>query len=161
PCRSRPSTTWRCAQAGQRLTTLSGKKLGTANRQTTNAVSRIAAAFHFEMYSMDRPGSDLALRRRSARFVLHRLALGLHARHHRADLAHAHTVRDLHLDLVVADDFDDLAHQPPGGNDPVTAPQVLHQLLVLLGPLLLRPQDQKIHDHEDQDEGQQLHHHVI
>ena len=34
---------------GQRLTVLSGKKLGTANRQTMNAVSRIAVAFHFEI----------------------------------------------------------------------------------------------------------------
>ena len=33
PCRSRPSTMWRCAHAGQRLTVLSGKKLGTASRQ--------------------------------------------------------------------------------------------------------------------------------
>ena len=40
---------WRCAHAGQRLTVLSGKKLGTANRQTMNAVSRIAVAFHFEI----------------------------------------------------------------------------------------------------------------
>jgi hypothetical protein len=42
------------------LTTLSGKKFGTANKHTMNAVSRIAAAFHFEMYSMDSPGSELA-----------------------------------------------------------------------------------------------------
>ncbi len=40
---------WRCAQAGHRLTVLSAKKLGTANRQTKNAVSRIAVAFHFEI----------------------------------------------------------------------------------------------------------------
>jgi hypothetical protein len=40
---------WRCAHAGQRLTMLSGKKLGTANKQQISAVSRIAAAFHFEI----------------------------------------------------------------------------------------------------------------
>ncbi len=40
---------WRCAHVGQRLTVLSGKKFGTANRQTMNAVSRIAVAFQCEM----------------------------------------------------------------------------------------------------------------
>ncbi len=40
---------WRCAQAGQLLTVLSGKKFGTANRQTISAVSRIANAFHLEI----------------------------------------------------------------------------------------------------------------
>jgi len=40
---------WRCAHAGQRWTVFSGKKLGTANRQQTKAVSNIAVAFHLEM----------------------------------------------------------------------------------------------------------------
>src|SRR5207302_3289729 len=44
PCRSSPSTTWRCAHFGQLSTTFTGKKLGTAHRQTRNAVSRTAAA---------------------------------------------------------------------------------------------------------------------
>ena len=39
---------WRWAQAGQLLIVLSGKKFGTAIRQMTNAVSKIAAAFHRE-----------------------------------------------------------------------------------------------------------------
>jgi hypothetical protein len=46
---------WRCAQLGQRFTALSEKKLGIAHRQTAIAVSKIAAAFQFEMYSMDSP----------------------------------------------------------------------------------------------------------
>ena len=40
---------WRCAHFGHFATVDSGKKFGTANRQTTSAVSRIAAAFHFEI----------------------------------------------------------------------------------------------------------------
>ena len=40
---------WRCAQVGHLCTMLSGKKLGTANRQTRVAVSRIAAAFAREI----------------------------------------------------------------------------------------------------------------
>ena len=40
---------WRCAHFGQRWTRASGKKFGTANRHTINAVSRIAVAFHAEM----------------------------------------------------------------------------------------------------------------
>src|SRR5262249_13901909 len=103
----------------------------------------------------------LLLGRRSARLVLDLLALGANARLHRAHLAHSHAVRDFHLDLVVVDDLGDLAHQPAGGNDSIAAAQVLDQLLVLLGPLLLRPQDQEIHDHEDQHERQQLHQHII
>ena len=46
PCRSSPSTTWRCAHFGQLCTVFSEKKFGTANRQTTSAVSTIAVAFH-------------------------------------------------------------------------------------------------------------------
>ena len=37
---------WRCAHFGQLATMLAGRKLGTANSMMTNAVSRIAAAFH-------------------------------------------------------------------------------------------------------------------
>src|ERR1700731_2469326 len=46
PCKSRPSTTWRCAHVGHFFTVLSEKKFGTAHRHTTNAVSRIATTFH-------------------------------------------------------------------------------------------------------------------
>src|SRR5262249_43992729 len=51
PCRSRPSTRWRCAQRGQDCTTCSGKKLGIAKAQTTRVVSRIAAAFQRDKYT--------------------------------------------------------------------------------------------------------------
>src|SRR5215510_13729198 len=89
--------------------------------------------------------------------ILDRLALGANARDHRAHLAHAHAVRDLDLDLVVVDDLGHLADQPTGGNDGIAAAQVLDQFLMFLGPLLLRPKDQEIHDDEDQNERQQLH----
>jgi len=45
PCRSSPSTTWRCAHFGQLCTVFSEMKLGNANSQTTSAVSTIAIAF--------------------------------------------------------------------------------------------------------------------
>src|SRR5712692_4959117 len=53
PCRSRPSTMWRCAHFGHDWTVRSGKKLGTANRHTTAAVSSTAITFHREKNSMD------------------------------------------------------------------------------------------------------------
>ena len=46
--------------------------------------------------------------------------------------------------------------RPPFGDDRVVAPDVLDQGLVILDPPLLRPQDQEIHDHEDEDEGNHL-----
>ncbi len=36
---------WRCAHFGQVLTVLSGKKFGTANRQTSNATPMIEMVF--------------------------------------------------------------------------------------------------------------------
>ena len=48
PCRSSPSTMWRCAHLGQLCTVFSGKKFGIAQAQITNAVNRTAAAFHRE-----------------------------------------------------------------------------------------------------------------
>ena len=53
PCRSRPSTMWRCAQDGHVRTVLSEKKFGSANRHTTSAVSRMPAAFHRVKNNMD------------------------------------------------------------------------------------------------------------
>ena len=47
-----------------------------------------------------------------ASVVLDRLALGAHARYHRAHLAHTHPIRDLNLDLLVVDNLGDLADQP-------------------------------------------------
>src|SRR5262249_18182775 len=53
------------------------------------------------------------------------------------------------------DHLGDLADEPTGGNDGIAAAQVLDQFLVFLRALLLRAQDQKIHDDEDQNERQQ------
>src|ERR1700722_9335181 len=102
PCRSRPSTTWRCAQAGQCLTTLSGKKFGTAHRHTASAVSRIATAFHRVKNNMDldvprydrAPAAAARPAKSAGAVVLHRLALGPHFRDHGAHLPHPHAVGD-------------------------------------------------------------------
>src|SRR5580692_10182577 len=104
PCRSRPSTTWRCAQAGQCLTTLSGKKFGTAHRHTASAVSRIATAFHRVKNNMDfdipryrAAAADKPARRPTelaGAIVLHRLALGSHFGDHGTHLTHPHAVGD-------------------------------------------------------------------
>src|SRR5579863_3734246 len=110
PCRSRPSTMWRCAQLGQCWTTLSAKKFGTASRHTTRAVSRIAAAFHRVKNNMDFefPVTDA----RSARaVVLHRLALGANLAHTGTQVPHANTIRDLDLDVLIVDDLGDLADE--------------------------------------------------
>src|SRR5262249_14431477 len=65
------------------------------------------------------------------------------------------------LDLIVVDHLGDLADESTGGNDGIAAAQVFDQFLVFLRALLLRPQDQKIHDDEDQNERQQLHPHTV
>ncbi len=44
---------WRCAQTGQVFTLASGKKFGTANRQTTSVVRMIASAFHRVKYNIE------------------------------------------------------------------------------------------------------------
>ena len=44
---------WRCAHTGQVFTFASGKKFGTANRQTTSAVRMIASAFHRVKYNIE------------------------------------------------------------------------------------------------------------
>src|SRR5215468_11271396 len=92
--------------------------------------------------------------------VLDRLALGAHARNHRAHLPHAYAVGNLDLNLLLIDHLGDLTNQPTGRNHGVAAAQVLDQVLVLLHPLLLGPQDQKVHqgddwDHHHQRRGQQ------
>ena len=99
-----------------------------------------------------------ALSRRS--LVLHRLTLGANIGEHLPHLANAHVVRDLDFDLVVVDHLGDLADEPAIGDDGVAAPYVLDHFLMRLHALLLRAQDQEIHDHEDQDERQQRHQHA-
>ncbi len=49
---------------------------------------------------------------------------------------------------------------PVGYHDGVAAADVLDHFRMRLHPLLLRPQDQEVHDDEDQDEGEQLHQHA-
>src|ERR1700722_1026709 len=149
PCKSRPSTTWRCAHDGHRFTVLSGKKFGTAHRHTKSAVSRIATAFHRVKNNMGFAIPCYVEGRSARAVVLHRLALGAHFADHRAHLPHPHAVGDLDLDLVVVHDLGDLADEPAIGHHAVAAAQRLDHLPVLLQPLLLRAQDQEIHDPYD------------
>src|SRR6476620_7059195 len=166
PCRSSPSTMWRRAQDGPWRSVFSEKKFGTAKRHTIAAVSRIAATFHREKNNIDaiilvRVAPRRQAVCRSARaLVLHRLALGAHFGDHRAHLAHAHAVGDLHFDLVVVDDLGDLADKPTVGHNGIAAPQRFDHGLMLLHPLLLRAQDQEIHDHDDQDQRQRRRDHA-
>src|SRR5712671_8101382 len=137
PCRSRPSTRWRCAHFGQPLTVASGKKFGTAQRHTTSAVSVIASAFHRVKYNIE---LTRQIRRecgaRSARgrlvlgfsLLLGRLTLGAHAGNHLAHLPHTDAVGDFELDLVVIDHFCHLADEAAGSHNRVTAADILHEL---------------------------------
>src|ERR1700684_1318742 len=161
PCRSRPSTMCRCAHDGQCFTVLSGKKFGTANRHTTNAVSSIAAAFHRVKNNMDFAIPRYVEGRSARAIVLHRLALGAHFADHRAHLPHPHAVGDLDLDLVVVHHLGDLADETAIGDHAVAAAQRLDHLLVLLQPPLLRPQDQEIYDTDDQYQRHELHDHAV
>src|SRR5580704_9731709 len=177
PCRSRPSTIWRCAQLGQRATVFSEKKFGTAKRHTTSAKSRIAAAFHRVKNNMEfaiprfghnwravpRPASGAGERllRSTCADFLGRLALGTHLADHRAHLLHADAVRNFDLDLVVVRHLRDLADEAAVGDDDIAPAQRLHHVLMLLHLLLLRPQDQEVHDHDDQNERRKLDKHVV
>src|ERR1700726_3018460 len=160
PCRSRPSTMWRCAHAGQCFTVLSGKKFGTAHRHTKNAVSRIAAAFHRVKNNMGFAIPCYVEGRSARAVVLHRLALGANFADHRAHLPHPHPVGHLDLDLAVIPHFGDLADKAAIGDHAVAAAQRLDHLLVPLHPLLLRAKDQKIHDHNNQYQRHELHDHA-
>ena len=53
---------------------------------------------------------------------------------------------------VSVDHLGHLADDAAGGDDGVAAPHVLDHLLMLLHPLLLRPDDQEPHDDENEDE---------
>src|SRR5579859_5115337 len=175
PCRSRPSEMWRCAHCGQRAIVLSEKKFGTANRHTTSAVSKIAAAFHREKNNIDlrhsslrppRRPSGLLLQRcscaRSARLVvLYRLAFGPYVADHGTQVADPHAIGDFDLDVVVVHDLGDLADQAAVGHHGIAAAQRLDHFLMLLHFALLRPQDQKIHDHHDEDQRQEIYDHVV
>src|SRR3972149_1788556 len=78
--------------------------------------------------------------------VLPRPALGADVPPHLPHLANAHVVRNLDFDLVVVDYLGDLADEPAIGDDGVATPHVLDHLLMRLPPLLLRTQDQEIHE---------------
>src|ERR1700704_6266791 len=92
---------------------------------------------------------------------LRRLTLGPHARNHLPHLPHPDSVRDFQFGLVVVDHFCHFADQAARRHHGVAAADVLHQFGVVLHLLLLRPQNQEIHDHEDQRERQQRHQHAV
>src|SRR5205814_10248328 len=122
PCKSRPSTMWRCAHAGHVFTRSCGKKFGTAQRHTTSAVRMIASAFHRVKYNIEltRQTQENAARKKLARgrlvpgrltLFLRRLTLGAYARNHLPHLPHADPVRNFEFDLVVVDHLRDLADE--------------------------------------------------
>src|SRR6516164_6299795 len=130
PCRSSPSTMWRCAQLGQCLITFSEKKLGKAQRHTTRAVSRIAAAFQRVKNNMDcvfltlqrrlvrgAPPSSATGRRSAGAIVLHRLAFGAYVAHHGAHVSHAYAIGNFNFDMIVIYDLGDLGDQTAIGDD--------------------------------------------
>src|SRR6185437_14352878 len=87
--------------------------------------------------------------------LFHRLTFGPDVAEHSAQLADTHVVRDLDLDLVVVDHLGNFADEPAISDHGVAPPYVLDHFRMLLHPLLLWAQDEEIHDHENQDEGQQ------
>ena len=130
---------------------LSGKKFGTANRHTTSAVSKIAAAFHRVKNNMEfaiprygpLPAACPATRMTKWQLALSSFTgspLARTSRHHRAHLPHPHAVGDLDLDLVVVDHLGDLADEAAIGDDRIAAAQRFDHRLMLLDLLLLRPQ---------------------
>jgi hypothetical protein len=76
-------------------------------------------------------------------------------------LPHPDPVGDFEFDLVVVDHFRDLADEATRRHHGVAAPDVLYEFGVVLHLLLLRPQNQEIHDHKDQGERQQRHQHAV
>src|SRR6185437_6558024 len=86
-----------------------------------------------------------------------RILAGLAARTHigdaGADEADAQVGREFQLDLAVVDGFGDLADEAAARHHDVAALGRLHHQTLLLGALLLRPQNEKVHDDEDDDEG--------
>jgi hypothetical protein len=78
-----------------------------------------------------------------------------HLAERRLDDPDLDALRDLDLDLVV-DDLGDPAADAAGGDDLVALLDRGDHRLVLLHPLLLRPDHQQIEDHEDQQPGGSL-----
>jgi len=83
--------------------------------------------------------------------------LGQDGGYHRLDHRDLYTGRDLDGDLicVIGPDGGDFSDQSPGGHDLVAALQRVDHRAVFLQPLLLRADQQEVHDDEDQDERQQ------
>src|SRR5579862_8668050 len=84
--------------------------------------------------------------------VFYRLTFGAHVAYHLPHLADAHLVRNFDLDLVFVDDFGHLADEPAVGDDGIAAPHVLDHVLMRLGLLLLRAQNQEVHNDENERE---------
>jgi hypothetical protein len=76
-------------------------------------------------------------------------------------LPYPDAIRDFELDLVVVHHLGDLSDETARGDDGVAATDILHQLVMLFRLLLLRTDDQEIHDNEDQRERQQRHQKVV
>src|SRR5579862_3019899 len=99
--------------------------------------------------------------RRSTCAFLDRLALGTHLADHGAHLPYADAVGNLNLDLFVVRHLRYLADEAAVGHDDIPAAQAFHHLLMLLHALLLRTQDQEIHDHDDQNKRREIDEHIV
>lgn len=70
--------------------------------------------------------------------------------------AHLHAFGQLNFQFVVIFDLYNLTDQATLGHNLVTATQRRHHCLVILDLLLLRPDQQEVHDHEDQNKRDKL-----
>src|SRR6266700_6886218 len=80
-------------------------------------------------------------------------ALGPHFGERALQHPNLHIVGDLDHELAIVLDLGHLADQPAGGHYRVAAPNRLHHLLMSLNALLLRPDQKKIENAEEQDQG--------
>src|SRR5690606_20441813 len=76
--------------------------------------------------------------------------VGEHCAHGR----HLGSTAKVDLQLVVVDDFRHLTDKPAAGHYRIAAAHSGKHFRSLLHLLALRPDDQEVHDHEDQNEGQ-------
>ena len=90
------------------------------------------------------------------RLFRHRLGLRDHLCNRRLHNLNLDAIRDLNVELVVFVYLDDLAVKPALRDDLITLAQSRNHRLMLFDLFLLRPDQEKIHDREDQDQRDKL-----